>query len=181
MKMRSSGLKSKIVVVVLFGLLAPLILCVSVKAQKESADADQRLTNLHMALIDLQKAYEDRDPLKITDLFNSEDIENVGGYEKFVSLLELGGSSASTTVVTFTSPEKIDSIDRKWFGVIPFRMEWREANILNVVETCLVGLSSDDGITWRFKTGESFFRDYPELVGRIQIIERKKSLVNIEQ
>lgn len=57
-------------------------------------------------------------------------------------------------------------------------METRLEKSLRVVETCLVGISRDDGKTWRFKTGESFFTDFPELVSKIQIIERTTTVID---
>jgi hypothetical protein len=143
--------------------------------------ANERASNLRKTVSNLRKAYADRNLLKITDYFNRKDVESVGGYDRFVKFLDLGGSSSAETTATFDEQSELFLEGDKWFSVIPFRMETREGKTLNIVETCLVGISSDDGQTWVFKTGESFFKDYPELVGQIQIIERKQTVENIEQ
>lgn len=142
---------------------------------------DRRLENLSNTLVNLTTAYDEKDLLKITDLFNREDIESMGGREMYAEWVGLLGSASERTLAKFGSAEKVDSANGKWFGVISFRMETRMTKSLRVIETCLVGISSDDGKTWRFKTGESFFRDYNELVGAIPVIERRETETSIEQ
>jgi hypothetical protein len=129
----------------------------------------------------LRKAYEDRDLTAITDLFNSEDIKDVGGYESFLEFLDLGGSAARRTTSSFAVPQSLEFQKKKWFGVVPFNMVTLLPKGERRTETCLIGISDDDGRTWKFKTGESFFKDYPEMVGLIEIVERKEILKGAEQ
>jgi hypothetical protein len=164
---------------VLLGLVIVLVLCqLLAHAQVGEEKKDVRLENFNRAVVDLRKAYAEKDVLKVTDLFNQQDLDSVGGYERFADFVGLGRSAAPEVTAKFGSPSKLDAVDGKWFGVVSFRMEWRVEKSLHIVETCLVGISADDGKTWRFKTGESFFKDYPELVGKIDIIERNKKVAH---
>jgi len=179
--MTGTGFKTIRIAPALLSLFVMTLFSASVKAQAVNEETNWRVDNLKKTAANLRKAYSDRDLLKITDLFNRQDVEDVGGYDAFVDFLDLGGSASLKTTATFGEPRELLLVNDKWLSVIPFRMETREARILRITKTCLIGISSDDGKTWRFKTGESFFKDYPELVGQIQIIERKQTVENIEQ
>lgn len=164
---------------VLLSFVVVLLFHPGARAQIVEEKKDGRFENLNRAVADLRKAYDEKDVLKITALFNQQDLESVGGYERFADWVVLGRSAE--TKATFGSSKRLNIFDGKWFGVISFRLERRVEKSLRIVETCLVGISDDDGKTWRFKTGESFFKDYPELVGQIEIIERTTTVVAIEQ
>ncbi len=142
---------------------------------------DKRVTSLDKAVVELTESYDERNVLKITAWFNSEDVESLGGSDGFAYLVELGGSAAEDTSVKFGSPARVDLANGKWFGVVSFRMETHEKKFLKVVETCLVGISRDDGKTWSFKTGESFIKELNELVGTIPVFERTETEKVIEQ
>lgn len=68
---------------------------------------DERLENLSKAVAELRVSYDERDLLRITGLFNSQDIENVGGHERFTDFVWLGGSASPRTLAKFGSSESI--------------------------------------------------------------------------
>lgn len=149
--------------------------------QTEDEKIIERRENLKTTVIALREAYEKKDFWAITDLFAKETVEDLGGREMFAEWVEMGRSASEQTVASFADVSEPILLDERWFAVIPFRMDFKLSRFeKRVTRTCLVAVSTDGGSTWQLHTGESIFTTFPDLFGRLEILERVVTVIPIE-
>src|SRR5690606_3339028 len=148
---------------------------------------DQRVENLREAAEAMNSAMLNRDAERFVDFTLPQLAESAGGRSKLVEVLKESFTKTfdafSTVTLETLEPEALVEIDKKLFGVVPFRIEGviEENNNSVISQASMVGVSSDNGFTWKFASDATFFEFFPEAVGKITIPKARISVNGVEQ
>ncbi len=175
-----------------FLLLAFQIACgqssITSKNHKEKAveKVDLRIENLKKQADELVGALNKNDFDKFIELTHPQVIKEVGGRENLISMMK-GISDQNpkifeSVLASVGNPDVLVESERLLFGVVPQKIEGTtHKNRKVVVNGCVVGISNDNGRTWKFVSGEKFDEIFPFAKGKLQIIVRKTFVDGIEQ
>lgn len=147
---------------------------------------DVRLENLKKQAELLVEAQNKNDFAKAIELTHPQVIEKVGGKEKLISIIRQVNEQIpkffESYSLTLENPTVLVELKEKLFGVVPLKVEaiTRQKNKVFSTDS-IIGVSSDNGTTWKFVRGETFDELFPFAKGKIQIIKQKIFVNGIEQ
>ena len=123
---------------------------------------------------------------KIADYSHPKAFEIAGGREKLVEMLTWAYKSAAeyfkSLTWTLEEPQNLTEINNELFVVVPRTLDGISPQNVRVVQKgSMIGISSDNGKTWKFINGASFDKFFPSLVGKIQIPKERTFVNGIEQ
>lgn len=154
----------------------------------ESRSMDSRLITLSSTSKGMIQAMEAQDFDKFADFILPEVITLSGGREKFISVLkETYGpimKGFSSVKIVLQKPAELIELDKKLIGLVPFHIDGVIAENQNHVisKSHVVGVSTDDGKTWKFVSDSgTFFEVFPLYAGKIAIPKEKIIVNGIEQ
>ncbi len=143
---------------------------------------DLRVANLKNQADQLIDAWNKNEFEKFADLTHPQVIEKVGGKEKLVLMMKSVSEQSPKIFESFSvsveNPNSLVELEGKLFGVVPIKIEGVTHQKNKVVTNdCFVGVSSDNGTTWKFVSGDKFDEIFPSAKGKLQII-RQRTFVN---
>lgn len=151
----------------------------------ERTSLDQRVDELKKASIELFKLLQAKDHEKFAELTAPEVIEKIGGRQKYIALLKSNDGSDKVfekEIFTAGDPHEIVAHNNKLFAVVPFTLEAITAKKTVIKTTAsMVGISTNDGKTWKFISDDAFFEFFPELEGKLTIPKKDISVTTDKQ
>ena len=177
---------------VLLTLAAPACTQVAVSTERAgtertTAPPDARATRLKLAVEDAYGATLDSQDLdKLANSVHPKVIKMAGGREQFkklmAGLLESKKTQFESVRWRVDEPTQIIDHDGKVFGVVPRGLDGITVAKERVMYTAsIVGISSDNGQTWKFVNGASFASMFPEYAGLLNVPEERKYVDGVEQ
>jgi hypothetical protein len=127
---------------------------------------------------ELYAAFDKNDFDKFVELTHPKVIEKVGGRENLVLMMKKVAEQNPKIFETFSTsvgnPQSLVKAEGLLFGVVPQKIEGITHEKHKIVQkACVVGVSNDQGKTWKFVSGEKFDALFPTLKGKLQIIPQK--------
>lgn len=152
----------------------------------ESKARDVKLENLKIASKELFRTLQAKDFEKFAELTAPEVIERIGGNRKYLALVKSNGDGSDKVfekeIFTAGDPHEIVAHNNKLFAVVPFTLEAITAKKTVIKTTAsMVGISTDDGKTWKFISDDTFFEFFPELEGKLTIPKKDISVTTDKQ
>jgi hypothetical protein len=84
--------------------------------------------------------------------------------------------------MSHSGPGKLVEINKQLLAVIPHKLEGITHSKRKIVqEGCVVGISDDNGRTWKFVGGEKFDELFPALAGKLQVIKERTFIDGVEK
>ncbi len=153
---------------------------------KQIEKTDVRLQNLKKQaelLVETQRKNDFEKSIKLTHPLV---IDKVGGNEKLNSMIRRVNEQIPVVFesysLTVEDPTVLVESKEELFGVVPLKAEGVTHQKNKIVSNdCMVGVSGDNGTTWKFVSGEKFEEFFPSAKGKIQIIKQKIFVNGIEQ
>ncbi len=154
--------------------------------EKVSEKSDSRIVSLKKQADELIASLNNNDFNKFVEMTHPKVIEVVGGRENLLSMMKKVFEENPKIFESFSaSAGNTDSLaesEKLLFGVVPQKIEGTTHNKRKiVVNDCIVGVSNDDGKTWKFVSGEKFDELFPASKDKVQIIVRKTFVDGVEQ
>lgn len=127
---------------------------------------------------ELYAAFDKNDFDKFVEQTHPKVIEKVGGRENLVLMMKKVAEQNPKIFETFSTsvgnPQSLVEAEGLLFGVVPQKIEGITHEKHKIVQkACVVGVSNDQGKTWKFVSGEKFDELFPTLKGKLQIIPQK--------
>ena len=147
---------------------------------------DSRIENLKKQADDLVDAVNKGDFDRFIELTHPQVIKKVGGRENLISIMKKVFDQNPKIFESFSAsagiPNMLVESEELLFGVVPQKIEGITHKKHKVISNdCVVGVSNDDGKTWKFVSGEKFDEIFPLSKSKIQIVARKTFVDGIEQ
>ena len=154
--------------------------------EKVIEKVDLRIKNLKNQAEQLIEAFNKNDFYKFVELTHPKVIKKVGGRENLVSMMKTVAEQNPKIFESFSAsmenPDALVEMDGQLFGVVPQKIEGITLGKHKVItDACVVGVSNDNGKTWKFVSGEKFDELFPSLKGKLQIIAQKTFVDGVEQ
>lgn len=147
--------------------------------------SDLRMVNLKKQASELSEAYNKGNVDEFIELIHPKMLEKDFSRESFAKILkdvlefEFGDYENFRSSVE--SSNELFEIDSQLFSVIPFKLEGTNSMKNKVVKlSSIVGVSSDNGKSWKFVTGR-FSELFPNTAGRVQIPSERRFVNDKEQ
>ena len=154
---------------------------------KSDEPADPRTAKLRAAVEAIYGATLDTQDLdKIADATHQKIIESAGGREQYKAAMRKVMDSSRQLFESITwkveDPVRITEVDGKVFGVVPRTLEGVTKGKDRIVQNgSMVGISLDNGQTWKFLNGTNFDKLFPEYVTAVQIPKQRSYINGVEQ
>jgi len=154
--------------------------------EKAGEKVDSRIDNLKKQADEMIAAFNKSDFNKFVELSHPKVIEKVGGQENLISMMkkvfEDNPKIFESVSASLGNSNVLVESEGLLFGVVPQKIEGITHKKRKIVTNdCVVGVSNDDGKTWKFVSGENFDELFPFSKGKLQIIVRKTFVDGIEQ
>jgi len=147
------------------------------KSQKDKVDA--RIENLKSQAEEFYKAFDAQDFNKFADMHHPVIYKDGGTRKEFLVMLkqtyDKNRQSFESSITSLGKPSELIELDKQLFGVIPKKLELVSFSKRKyITENSLVGISSDNGKTWKFVDGSEFDNVFPMYAGKLQIPKKKR-------
>jgi hypothetical protein len=108
---------------------------------------------------EMNKAVIKENFARMVDFTHPKAVELLGGREKMISIMESGTREMKAKGFTFLSVKVEEPSDPvpagpELFLVVPFVLEMKSPGGRMIQKTCVVGVSSDKGQTWKYVNGD---------------------------
>ena len=95
---------------------------------------------------------------KLVDLTYPVIVQKLGGKEKMVAFLskdsqQMKADGISLLAMEVGQPLQIEKVDKQVFALLPIKMTMKAPDGKFLGESALVGISDDDGKSWKFISG----------------------------
>ncbi len=139
---------------------------------------DSRIENLKKQAGELFESYDKRDVDKYIKLSHPKNFEEDGNQMNYIELVQYCFERLSEGSSSIENPSGLFEIDNQLFSVIPYKLKGTNSEKDKVVKLgSMVGVSDDNGKSWKFVHGLAFNKLFPDVAGMIQI-PNEKSFVN---
>lgn len=151
-------------------------------------ESDLRIENLKEQVKDLFEAYDKCDVGKYIELSHPKNLKKENSNEmNFVELtqyiFESNSEAHKFSLSSVANPKEIIEINNQLFGIVPFKLE-----VIRVPEKnefvklgTIIGISEDNGESWKFVNGLVLNKLFPDIAGIVPIPNEKRFLNGIEQ
>lgn len=139
-----------------------------------SEKTDWKIDNLKKQASELYAAFDKNDFDKFVELTYPKVIEKVGGRENLISMMKNISDQNPKIFQSFSSsvdnPSQLVEIDNQLFGVVPIKLEGTTYKNNKIVTLgSVIGISTDNGKTWKFVNGSKFKELFPNAADKVQI------------
>ena len=168
----------------IFCVLVALLAFQSANGQSEVTDkttqdisvqqADLRIENLMKQARELFEAYDKADFDKFAAFYHPKAYEKGGLKELFEEFNYANSDRLETSELLPSSvetPKELIEFDKQLFGVVPYKLNGisRIKKDKEVFLGSMVGISEDEGKSWKFIKGVAFNEAFPNVAGMIPI------------
>lgn len=137
--------------------------------------------SLKLQVEELAKATTNGDFVKVVDFTYPRAVERFGGKDKMVAVLksdaaQMKAEGFELTAMTVGEIKQIAKVDNEIFAIVPIAITIKSPDGKEVGESSLVGVSTDNGVSWKFIDGinqERFKAIFPKAAEKLQIPDDK--------
>jgi hypothetical protein len=127
------------------------------------------------------KATVSGDFAKVADFTYPPLVERFGGKEKMVAVLkndsaQMKAEGFELAAMTIGQIKQIAKVDNEIFAIVPVAITIKSPDGKEVGESSMVGISTDNGVNWKFIDGinqERFKAMFPKAAEKLQIPDEK--------
>ncbi len=156
----------------------------SVKQTKKESSVTNNYPNLKFQADEVGKATLEGDFEKLVDYTHPKVVEKLGGKEKMVAFLkqdsgQMKPEGFELVSVDVNNVKQIENIDNHLFSIIPMNLTINSPQGKFSQESYLIGISSNNGETWKFISGvsrERFRLLFPNVADKLEFPDIKQPI-----
>ena len=159
----------------------------SSEAASQPKKADIRIENLKKQATEMYETLNGSgDFEKMADLTHPKAFEIAGSRENYIAYMRKGFQMTKEIFESFSwtigTPSNLVEIDGQLFGIVPRTLSGVTVKKTKTIqEGSIIGVSTDNGKTWKFVNGTNFKVFFPAYVDKISIPEQVTYVDGIKQ